>query len=231
MDNIANNLKQLLSAGAEPLALAAIGLVLLWLVVRLRGMSEFWRGTFRIPQRLVRRRRAPQDIETSPVRLAAAKIIGWGFVLAASAYLSLRIIPEAFQYAELKRNISRGQQLVHFAIWRDPILRCKNGEPLGIHLRRLFEQPQIFLLDLRWDEIPPRYEVVITGQTQLMEGSLKRALQISISVGLDGQAELRGGELLGENNAVEAVRRLLAAACSRTLNIGTRSPVAGEGPR
>lgn len=214
----ADELTTLGSAVAEPLALAALGTILLWIVIRLRRLSESWRGAQKLDTRPdTPARPTPAEVARRRAAAAASLIIGTLFLLGASAYLSLSLIPEAFQYFELRKNLTRGQQTVRSAIWADPRLGCPNNEPLGIQLQRLFVQPRIYLLNIRWDAVPPRYEVAVLGRTPLVVGSAERDVELHISVGVDGTAELHSATVLEEPNAIEAARRLLASACTRGL--------------
>lgn len=217
MNLAADTVRVFVCAAAEPLGMALAGALLLWVVVKLRRMSESWRGAQRISTRPVARRpRREAEAARSTRAASISLIVGALFLFGATAYLSLRMIPEAFQYFELKKNLPRGQQVIRFATWRDPALRCPGDEPLGVQFGRLFVLPQIYLLDVRWDAVPPRYEVAVSGRTPLVEGSIDRYVELLVDVGVDGMAELRDATLLGESHALEPVRRLLAGACERS---------------
>jgi len=212
------SLRSLLAGLTAPLGIALAGVIVLVVAIKLRRIAQAARialGMTAQPAGPERQHRA--RVGRSEVAARAALILGAVFLAAATLFLSLRLIPEAFQYAEMMRNLPRAAQLVRVATWRDAKLRCAANEPLGIHLQRLFRRPEIFLLRIQWDSIPPRYEVLILGRTHLAEGAVDRRLELLVDLGLNGQAELRGAELLGDAQALEPARRLLAAACARSL--------------
>lgn len=147
----------------------------------------------------------------------AGRTLGLVFLLAIAGYLAFKLIPQSLEYMELRRNLSRGKQVAQFAQWEDPALRCPSGEPLGMQLHRLFSRHEIFVLRVVWNVLPPRYEILATGQARITEGSPERFMELRMEVGLSGNAALTDATLLDDAQALASARRLLADACKRSL--------------
>ncbi len=192
----------LLLAVAEPLVIALLGLGLLLVLIRRRTAGEAANRPGAEGQAARRRRAYP---------------IGLLFLLATAGYLALKLIPQTLEYMELRRNLSRGKQVAQFAQWEDPALRCPSGEPLGMQLHRLFSRHEIYVLRVVWNVLPPRYEILATGQARITEGSPERFMELRAEVGLSGNARLTGATLLDDPDALASAHQLLANACRRSL--------------
>ncbi len=195
----------LLLAVAEPLLIALLGLGMLLVLIRRRTSTQSASG--------------PVSVAALARRGKAGRTMGLLFLLGIAAYLALKLIPQTLEYLELRRNLSRGKQVAQFAQWDDLALRCASGEPLGMQLHRLFSRHEIYVLRVVWNVLPPRYEILATGQARITEGSPERFMELRAEVGLSGNARLTGATLLDDPDALASARPLLANACRRSLRV------------
>ena len=218
MNMPSNLVKAALAGGGDAFALATVCAIALWAVLRIRRSAEAWSYSKKLPMAIgsaTRRRETARRGAPTGNRCLARTSFALGVMVLtlATAYISLKMIPEAYEYAELKRDISRGQQIFRSATWTDPALRCPSGDPLGVHMLQLFDKYQAYVLMTRWDVFPPRYEVSVSGLTKLAHGSAQRRLELDVLVSIGGDATLNGAKLLGEENALNIARQLLIDAC------------------
>lgn len=213
-----------LSGAGDLLSLAVAGACVLWVISRLRKL----RSDARIATGMEitsapapsRRRKRPEPEAATPAQRSRRReyvsvAVAGTFLGLSTLYVSERWIPQAFQFVELKNQSSRGRAMLLSATWRDQALQCEPSQTLGTQLRQLFESYESYVLRVLWDHFPPRYEVVIVGETRIAKDTPLRRLDMVVDLYFDGDAELRSLHLFGEVSTPETARKLLQEACNR----------------
>lgn len=139
----------------------------------------------------------------------------YALIAVGAGYLGFAFVPQGLEYLELKLYMLNARAALQHARWEDADLRCDRELPVGPHLRQLFQNPEVYVLRLRWGWFRPRYEFFVVGKANVRPGMPLRHLQLSVEMDLHGRALLTDAVYVGEPDQLDNARLLLKLACDR----------------
>lgn len=199
-------LEPLLSAVGVPLGLALVSIALLAATTLLRRISESAEriGDFaRSEVELGRRARVRR----------LSRFVSYVTLFVAAAYLVGGLGLDGIKYLRLKERIHDARPGFRAAQWADEAWRCASGQPVGAHLDRLFGNPEILVLRIKWDAFPPRYELSVGGATAIFESGTPRRVELIVEYVPGGSARLTAATISGEPMDPALIGTLLRRAC------------------
>lgn len=199
-------LEPLLSAVVIPLGLAFGSLALLALTTRLRRIAE---GAGRVVEfgragaRFGKQRRMRRISQT----------LGYVTLFCSTAYLVAGLGLDSVRYLRLKERIYDARPNFRAAQWAEKGWRCASGQPVGAQLESLFGNPEIFLLRIKWDAFPPRYELSASGTAEIVPAGERRRVELIVEYVPGGSARVTAATIAGEPMEPALIGTLLGRAC------------------
>ncbi len=199
-------LEPLLSAVVFPLGLAFGSLALLAIITLLRRIAE---GAGRVADF----GRADVELERRSRLRRLSRALGYVTLFGSAAYLVGGLGLDGIKYLRLKERIYDARPSFRAAQWAEKSWRCASGQPVGAQLDRLFGNPEILVLRIKWDAFPPRYELSASGATELVAAGERRRVELIVEYVPGGSARITAATIAGEPMDPALIGTLLGRTC------------------
>jgi hypothetical protein len=204
--NLRYLLEPLLSALGVPLGLALASIALLAAARQLRRFSER-------AGRIADFGRPELELARRARLLRLSRTLGYVTLFVAAAYLAGGLGLDGIRYLRLKERIYDARPSFRAAQWAEKDWRCASGQPVGAQLDRLFDNPEILVLRIKWDAFPPRYELLLSGAAALVEDVAPRRVEFTVEYVPGGKARITGMTISGDTVDSALAGTLLGRAC------------------